>query len=87
MLFLLPQFSTGEKFYYLPFRFFELGIGGLVGLFKEEIRGRSWTRAKIICWVYISLLVLTVCIGIFTFDFDNIGVRTALIGRDQIEGN
>ncbi len=29
VLYFMPEFSSAQKFYYLPFRFFELGLGGL----------------------------------------------------------
>ncbi len=32
-LYLLPNFSASDKFYYLPFRLFELCAGGLVGMY------------------------------------------------------
>lgn len=32
IIYILPIGSVTERFYYLPFRFFELGLGGIVGL-------------------------------------------------------
>lgn len=32
ILFLLPCFSEAQKFYYLPFRFFEMSLGGLLAI-------------------------------------------------------
>jgi peptidoglycan/LPS O-acetylase OafA/YrhL len=38
VLFIVPFFSTSAKFYYLPFRFFELSFGGITAiLIKEKI--------------------------------------------------
>ena len=36
LLYVLPFGSAGDKFYYLPYRFFELAIGGLVALYISK---------------------------------------------------
>lgn len=36
VLYLLPNISAGNRFYYLQYRFFELGLGGLVALFVHK---------------------------------------------------
>ena len=36
-LFLMPQFSTAWKFYYLPFRTFEITTGGLLTIWKPSV--------------------------------------------------
>lgn len=38
VLYLIPIGSTGDKFYYLQYRFFELGIGGLIAIYVSNIR-------------------------------------------------
>lgn len=38
-LYLLPVGSAGDKFYYLPYRFFEIGFGGLIALCANQLGG------------------------------------------------
>lgn len=83
ILFILPQFGVGDKFYFLQFRFFELGIGGLVGLFLTEIKEHKWVKKKSLLYLSMGLLLITLCVGIFTFDISKIGVETIVIGESQ----
>lgn len=50
-LYSMPQFEDHEKFYYLPFRFFELSIGAIAAIILKNklIDGR---------WITLSLLLL-----------------------------
>ncbi len=52
VLFLLPL-PTEWKFYYLPFRVFELSAGGLIALTAKEI-----SRKKALCIMAVSLVVI-----------------------------
>lgn len=37
IMYISPKVSIGDKFYYLPYRFFELGLGGLISLSISKI--------------------------------------------------
>ena len=39
LLYLNPDVRIGDRFYYLQYRFFELGFGGLIGLTVSKLRG------------------------------------------------
>lgn len=49
ILFILPIFDTATKFYLLPFRFFEMSIGGIVALiFNNNVLKHSFTPLLLI---------------------------------------
>lgn len=52
ILFILPNFNFSQKFYYLPFRVWEFGIGGLVGIISAskniEISKTSYVSVMLI---------------------------------------
>ena len=59
ILHLSPLFTTAQKFYYLPFRFFELGFGGLIALYSDKIIENSALIAK----YGIVIVILTLLLG------------------------
>lgn len=85
LLFLLPIFSIDDKFYYLPFRFFELELGGFVGLFIEEAKKIKIKKRKIFSAVSLILLIVTICIGIFSFDISSICIEKNIVGLETRE--
>ena len=48
LIYLLPFFSTAWKFYYLPFRIFEITVGGLVALLNNNSCNYSANVKKIV---------------------------------------
>lgn len=61
VLYLMPQFSTAWKFYYLPFRLFEMTAGGLL-VYVGKIKYKGSSRFKTIGTVASSaLLVILLC--------------------------
>lgn len=64
ILYLLPIFSDGDKFYYLPFRIWEFGVGGLIGLTIVE--------RKLEIKSSISILVLLLLVVVFCFSPKNL---------------
>ncbi|MBE6837401.1 MAG: acyltransferase [Ruminococcus sp.] len=83
VLFLLPNISTGNRFYMLPFRFYELMFGGIVGLM---VTGKESTNPNLCKWIsYGTLFALVgiLFIGVFTFDPSSIGVATVIIGGES----
>ena len=69
VLYLLPNISAGNRFYYLQYRFFELGLGGLVALFVHKWGQYSKT--------YIQKVAVVLLIAVVFCSLYNI-----IIGRD-----
>lgn len=57
VLYLWPSGATGDKFYYLPYRFFEMGLGGIVALYVNKLGGVQSQFQKI------TAVLLIVVIG------------------------
>jgi hypothetical protein len=74
-VYLLPYFSDSEKFYYLPFRLFEISLGGLAGIFYNEQRSKTDLN-----WMWITLLIFLVFSSVLTFNLENIGNQMPVIG-------
>lgn len=78
-LFWLPGVGTqGDKFYFLPFRLYELFAGVLAGMQAGKGRERKDLRVLSLC-ALIGLLLISV----FTFDLTAIGAETAVIGGNS----
>lgn len=75
IVYLLPYFSDSEKFYYLPFRLFEISLGGLAGIFYNEQRSKTDLN-----WMWITLLIFLVFSSVLTFNLENIGNQMPVIG-------
>lgn len=85
ILFLLPQVSTGDKFYLLPFRLFELLIGCSLALNIEKIEKNCAKYGKPLSVISLGVIVFALISGVFTFDFSNLGVETVVIGQKAVE--
>lgn len=86
-LFLIPSFSSGDKFYFLQFRFYEFGIGALLGLNKEKIQNVQFLKKQ---WVSVASLVLVVALfvsGIVFFKWSELGRETSIIGAGNIQSD
>lgn len=80
ILYLLPLDSTGNKFYYLHYRLFELCLGGIVGLIVQkkcmnEITSRYLQTCSVLC--VIALLMCSLFSGSNVWSIPVIG-RTEL---------
>lgn len=90
LLYVLPGFSTAQKFYYLPFRFFEMALGGVValGCLGDEVKLTLWLKRSV--YVGITGLMLTVneWIGVFNVLIISIlsggGIAAALLPKSNI---
>lgn len=67
-LYLVPSFSTAWKFYYLPFRLFEITVGGLL-IFVKPLKSNKWKKILLCCSLVIILLMLTSQIEILSSSF------------------
>ena len=70
-LFLVPSFSTAWKFYYLPFRLFEITTGGLISLFSIRLSDKI---KRVISFVSFALVICLLC-----FRHDLIGSNIKLL--------
>lgn len=77
-LYLIPG-VPGHKFYHVQFRYFEFVAGGLVGV---NLKRLNYDNA-IVSTITNILLVLTICISLFTFDVHNIGGVQTVIGASN----
>ena len=68
LLCLYPGFSSSDKFYYLPFRFYEMGIGGIVALLSgsHAYRDTSATSKNltVLRWIFYLALVVMIVVPI-----------------------
>ena len=84
VLFLLPKFTAGDKFYFIPFRFWELLLGGIIGCFSQSLNGMLKKQGKVLSFVSFGMILLILCIGLINFDISKIGVNTTIIGADTV---
>ena len=56
LLYLIPTFSMAWKFYYLPFRIFEITIGGLLVLWNPQCKKR-----KTVGWLCFLAMLVILC--------------------------
>lgn len=77
-LYLIPGVS-GHKFYHVQFRYFEFVAGGLVGMNLKRLNYEN----AIVSTITNLLLVLTICISLFTFDIHDIGGVQIVIGASN----
>lgn len=77
-LYLIPG-VPGHKFYHVQFRYFEFVAGGLVGM---NLKRLNYDNA-IVSTITNLLLVLTICISLFTFDIHDIGGVQIVIGASN----
>lgn len=60
ILYLLPQYSFNEKFYYVPFRIWEFGVGGIAGIIMSK---QKTTLNKSVYWSVFATLIGCYLIG------------------------
>ena len=59
LLYLLPIDTTGDKYYLLPYRFFEIAVGGIVALYFRRVSSR-------LSYLSLGCLLLMIFFGAFT---------------------
>lgn len=84
ILFLMPTFSAGDKFYFIPFRFWELSLGGLIALFHKELKRAVHKVDTALSFVSFCIILVILCIGLVNYDISRIGVATTIIGADSV---
>ena len=86
VLYLAPFASSSGKFYMLPFRFFELGIGGVIALIYQQKRKYILQNPASHLLVTI-LLVSIICCSLITHAFGNYQSTTLVIGMNKSVAN
>lgn len=76
-MYLKPDVEDGDRFYYLPYRFFELGIGGLIGLYISVLNKGGVSIQRIANTLLIAVIFCSVY-NLLIGDYDNWGT---VIGR------
>lgn len=61
VLYIAPIASQSSKFYLLPFRFFELGVGGIIALYIDNIKKSILQKPTVHSFVSILLVVVISC--------------------------
>lgn len=84
ILFLMPIFSTGDKFYFIPFRFWELSLGGMIALFHKKLKKVVHKVETALSFVSFFITLIILCIGLVNYDISKIGVATTIIGADSV---
>lgn len=80
IMFLLPIVSDSDKFYFLPCRFFEPAVGGLIGIAAK--RSKELNISSVLNNIFVFMIVAILLIGLIGFDFDSIGTETRVIGEN-----
>lgn len=86
LLYVLPFGTTGDKFYYLPYRFFEMVSGGLVALYigRVEWGGQKLCTLQNIVAVGLTLVICCSLYNVITGNVDSVGV---VIGKELSKSN
>lgn len=82
-LYLSPIGSVGNKFYYLPYRFFEMGFGGIVALCVNQWRGLQSQFQK----VTTILLILVIGCSLYNEITGHGSVESVVIGKQMTLSN
>jgi len=86
-LFLYPDTPAGDRFYLLPYRFFEFALGGLVGLhFRKQTsnfsKGNFHAAYCVVCAI---ALIALVCISLLYIRQSPPGLQPSIIGALSAE--
>lgn len=86
LLYILPWGTAGDKFYYLPYRFFELATGGLIALYisKTEWEGQKLSKLQNVSTVGLTLVICCSLYNVLTNNVDSEGV---VIGKELSKSN
>ncbi len=84
IVFLSPFMKSNAKFYYLPARFFELGLGGVLGIIIENfsILNKQIKIRQFISNTVLLLLLLFIGSGFLVLDISSIGNASVVIGGE-----
>ena len=75
LLFLNPSVSTGDRFYLLPYRFFELAFGGLAGVWIANHRNGQLYKNGLLSGIGFVILSLIMFVGIIYIGDQSSGIN------------
>lgn len=84
ILFMMPSFSAGDKFYFIPFRFWELTLGGLLGAFQKKLKQLIHKGGTILSFISFGFILAILNVGLINYDISKVGVATTIIGADSV---
>lgn len=86
LLYVLPFGTDGDKFYYLPYRFFEMATGGLVALYIGKV---EWGGQKLCTLqnIVATGLTLVICCSLYNVITGNAGSEGVVIGKELSNSN
>lgn len=67
VMYLCPSATVGDRFYLLPYRFFELSIGGLVGIWISNRQNCALTYNAVLSYVSFITIIMLLFAGSFYF--------------------
>jgi peptidoglycan/LPS O-acetylase OafA/YrhL len=88
LLYLNPNITIGDRFYFIQYRFFELGIGGIIGLFISKLNYRGETylfSSKLITLLLVGIIFSSVY-SLFIGDTSNIRNVIGLADTQALSG-
>lgn len=82
VLFLLPFWDSGSKFYYVPFRYYEFVLGGYIALFPALTNNVDSQRRSrhFIAHILLGLIIILLFYGVVFVDADHLGGEVVPIG-------
>ena len=81
VLYLTPIASSSSKFYMLPYRFFELGIDGIIALYLN--RQRKYILQNPTFHLLVTILAGIICCSLITHAFGNYQSTALVIGMNK----
>lgn len=87
LLYLIPSFTDAQKFYYLPFRFFEMSFGGLLTFINSEKTDCENKRIKLLAYSALVLCLIPTLSTSKMFGLLVVNILTALLLIRSIENN
>lgn len=85
LLYVLPYGTTGNKFYYLPYRFFELATGGLVAMYIGKVEGGQ--KLSTLQNIVAIGLALVICCSLYNVITGNTVSERVVIGKELSKSN
>lgn len=87
VLYLLPNVSVGDRFYYLQYRFFELGLGGLMSLYISKSKWGGYLQHPIYRKIATYLLILIIGCTLYPAITNQTISESVVIGKELSTSN
>lgn len=82
-LYLDPSVTTGDRFYLLQYRFFEIASGGLAGIWIVNYHNRKLYTNGILSVIILIMLLLVMFLGMFSVSCNKADVDIAVSGKES----